>query len=512
MAEEEFYSPMKSAADALITEISDMDMGELIKNAPDVYDIVKEPVQLTVAKAAFLNRAAQVGDKKLIQSIFSAIEKKRKREEKIAKAQIARDSLDFFLETDQNGLPLETINNFLNIMLWDKRYSNIRFNLISNQAEIITTNDKGEQSLRNWTDTEDAISRNYIEDQYKLFSVQKHTDALRILFHQREYNPIVDLIESFQWDGKNRIEGFLTKWMGAEDSPYIHEVSRLIFAGGINRLYNPGCKFDDVPVLVGVKQGEGKSTLIKWLALNEQWFSEVKKVDGPDSIEALFGAWICEIPELSAFKRADDVESIKAFVTRTKDKYRKPYDKTPVEYPRRCIFLGTTNNAQFLSDKTGNRRFYPVTANSSGYELYAHEDECKEYIRQCWAEARERFKKGKMPPFANYELLKDYQEKQDEAMEDDWRVGKIADYLEDMTPGTRVCAYQIFIECLYPDSGARPKSNDSRAIGQIMAKMDGWESCGIRQTNKFGKQRCWAKSGGNEQIAMSVNEEGDLPF
>ena len=347
---DEFYTPPKNAVESLMATVSEMDMEDLIKSASDVYAIVKDPVDLTMAKSTFLNRADQIGDKKLIQSIFTAIEKKRKKEEKIAKAQIARDSLDFYLETDPNGLPTETINNFLSIMLWDKRYANIRFNLISNQAEVITTNDKGEQSLKSWTDTEDAISRNYIEEQYKLFSVQKHTDALRILFHQREYNPIIDLIETFQWDGKNRIEQFLTKWMGAEDTPYIHEVIRLIFAGGINRLYNPGCKFDDVPVHVGTKQGEGKSTIIKWIALNEQWFSEVKKVDGADSIEALFGAWICEIPELSAFKRADDVESIKAFVTRTKDKYRKPYDKTPVEYPRRCIFIGTTNNSQFLSD------------------------------------------------------------------------------------------------------------------------------------------------------------------
>lgn len=509
---DEFYSSMKSAVETLMETIADMDMEDLIKSATDVYDIVRDPVELTVAKSSFLNRAAQLGNQKLIQTIFTAVEKKRREEAKIAKAQIARDSSPVYLDSGPDGAPLDTISNFLNIMLIDQQYKGIRFNLISNKAEIVTKNEKGEQVLREWSDTEDAISRNYIEEKYKLFSVQKHTDALRILFHQREYNPIVDLVEGFRWDGKNRIEGFLTKWLGAEDSEYIHEVSRLIFAGGINRLYNPGCKFDDVPVFVGIRQGEGKSTLIRWLSLNEQWFSEIKKVDGADSIEALFGAWICEIPELSAFKRADDVESIKAFVTRTKDKYRKPYDKTPVEYPRRCIFIGTTNNAQFLSDKTGNRRFYPVTANSSGYDLYAHEEECKEYIRQCWAEAKERYKKGKMPPFANYELLKDYQEKQEEAMEDDWRVGKIADFLETFGSGERVCAYQIFTECLYPDSPVRPKSNDSRVIGQIMAKMDGWESCGIQRTTKYGRQRCWVKSGQNKQIAMTLDSSEELPF
>ena len=507
---EEIFETQEDVIGGFIEMLNDFNMGDLIRTAPDLYEKVRDPVELQVAKSAYLNRAAQVGDKKLIQSIFSAIDKKRKKDEQYLRAQDTREDVPVYLDTGPDGKPLDTITNFLNIMLVDPKYKGIRYNLISNQAEILTQG-KGEKQLRNWTDTEDAISRNYIEETYKLFSVQKHTDALRILFRQREYNPIIDLIETFQWDGKNRIEGFLTKWMGAEDSDYIHEVSRLIFAGGINRLYNPGCKFDDVPVLVGTKQGEGKSTLIKWLALNEQWFSEVKKVDGADSIEALFGAWICEIPELSAFKRADDVESIKAFVTRTKDKYRKPYDKTPVEYPRRCIFIGTTNNAQFLSDKTGNRRFYPVTANSSGYELYDHETECKEYIVQCWAEARERFKQGKMPPFANYQLLAQYQEKQDEAMEDDWRVGKIESFLESFGNGEQICAVQIFTDCLYPDSPVRPKNSDSRAIGQIMAKMKGWESCGIKTTDKYGRQRCWKKTGPSKPVDV-IASPSDLPF
>ena len=203
----------------------------------------------------------------------------------------------------------------------------MKYNLITNQAELIR-HDKDGDILVAWTDTEDAESQNFIENEYNLYSPQKHTQALRMLFHYREYNPIIELIEGLEWDGENRVEHCLTRWMEAEDSDYTREVSRLIFAGGINRLYKPGCKFDDVPVLVGAKQGEGKSTFIHWLAINETWFTEIKKVDGPDAVEALFGAWVCEIPELSAFKKADDVESIKAYVTRTKDKYRKPYGKS----------------------------------------------------------------------------------------------------------------------------------------------------------------------------------------
>jgi predicted P-loop ATPase len=321
------------------------------------------------------------------------------------------------------------------------------------------------------------------------------------------------LVETFHWDGVPRCRSFLTKWLHADDSAYTQEVSRLIFAGGINRLYNPGCKFDDVPVLIGTKQGEGKSTIIKWLALNEVWFAEIKRVEGQDSIEAMFGAWICEIPELSAFKKADDVESIKAFVTRTKDKYRKPYDRNPVDYPRRCIFIGTTNNEQFLADKTGNRRFYPVKTSSVGYDLFDHEEEIKEYIRQCWAEARELYKAGKMPPFADRSLLDEYRRRQDAAMEDDWRVGKIEAFLSSMGAGEIVCVLELYTECLYRDTNQKPKLSESRAIGQIMARMEDWESIGNTRTAKYGVQKCWRKKSNSAAApASSVTSSDQLPF
>ena len=497
----------ETALDVIIEECKDADMTALIRIVPDIYELIQDPVALAQAKSALLIRADEIGDKKLIQSIMTSVEKQLKSEAHKKAITFNRETSAAFLDLDKNGLPCDTITNFKQIMLCDRRYKNIRFNLITNQAEVIRLDLDGTEKLENWTDTDDAASQDYIESEYHLYSPQKHMAALRMLFRLREYNPIIDLVDGLQWDGENRVEYFLTKWLKAEDSEYTREVSRLIFAGGINRLYNPGCKFDDVPVFVGTKQGEGKSTLIKWLAINEEWFSEIKKIEGPDSVEALFGAWICEIPELSAFKKADDVESIKAYITRQKDKYRKPYDRSPVEYPRRCVFLATTNVDRFLTDKTGNRRFYPVTARSSGYDLFEHEKECKEYILQCWAEARERFKAGNMPPFANRDLVEEYQKHQEDAMEDDWRVGAIAAYLERFPPGFKVCAIQIYKECINPDGSNPPKIQESRAIGQIMNKMPGWEKCNPFRTEKFGKQKGWMKTKIDE--ASSVDE---LPF
>ena len=150
----------------------------------------------------------------------------------------------------KNDEPLNTTENFLRIMLNDRTYAGIKYNELAQRAEIHETKN-GETVIRKWSDADEAYSRNYIEHQYKLYSKDKHSDALRILFAERKYNPIIDIVESINWDGEARCSSFLSKWCKAEDSEYTREVSRLIFAGGIHRLYHPGIKFDDVPILIG---------------------------------------------------------------------------------------------------------------------------------------------------------------------------------------------------------------------------------------------------------------------
>ena len=327
-------------------------------------------------------------------------------------------------------------------------------------------------------------------------------------FGKEKYHPIQDIVDDLEWDGQPRIEGFLTKWMQAEDNEYTREVSRLIFAGGIHRLYSPGCKFDDVPVLIGTSQGEGKSTIARWLAIHDSHYSEVTEIEGQRGIEQLEGAWICEIAELLALTKAKEQEAVKSYITRQRDKYRRPYDRQTSEYPRRCVFIGTTNNEQFLKDKTGNRRFYPVRVRSSGYWLYDHERECREYILQCWAEARERYQCGEMPNYANRNLMEQYGAAQEEAMEDDWRIGAIEDYLNKQPVGSLVCIRQIKHEALSVnrDFPQDPTPKESQEIGVLMNKFGEWEKSGRKWIAGYGQQRCWER-----MRADSQNFE-ELPF
>lgn len=384
-----------------------------------------------------------------------------------------------------------TITNYLLFFETDPKYSGVYYNEITQSAEI--HEQQGEQrTIRPWTDADTAESMRHIESKHKLYSKEKHEQALKIFFEERRYNPLINLIESFKWDGKSRCESFLVRWMKAKDSPYVREVSRLIFAGGINRLCSPGCKFDEVPILIG-EQGTGKTTITKFLALNDQYYVATKNMSGDQkSIEALLGAWIVEIPELAAFRNAD-IESLKAFVTLQADKMRIPWDKHPKTFPRRCFFIGSTNSTAFLTDKTGNRRFYPVKVFSTANSLYSHEDELREYIAQCWAEAFARYKAGNMFPYADQTLIDEYRAAQKDAMEDDWRVGKIEEYLENKT---KVCAKGIF-DYLYASDNKAITMKDSREIGEIMDhSITGWhrgEKPGM--VEHYGKQRFWEKDG-----------------
>lgn len=398
------------------------------------------------------------------------------------------------LVKDSKEKILQTADNFLKIMRFDPKYKYIRYNLMTDNAEKQVEKD-GEQTIKAWTDADEAESRRYIECEYGISNRDKHADALRLLFESREYNPIIDIIESLEWDGKERCEDFLPKWGKTDNNSYAREVSRLIFAGGIHRLYNPGCKFDDVPLLIGAKQGEGKSSLIRFLAINDKYYGECNLFDGKEAIEQLSGKWIVEIGELLALTRKKDVEASKAYITRTVDHYRKPWDRNSVDLPRRCIFLGTSNNPQPLVDLQ-NRRWYPVTMHTSGYDLFDHEQECREYILQCWAEAREKYKaKDKaMQPFAKRELVEQYREQQENARQDDWRIGAIESYLDTKSPGEFVCIRELTNKALALQGvGHDPTIVESKDLGLIMAKFDAWERRGVHYFSEWGKQRSWQK-------------------
>lgn len=467
-------------------------------------DLLKRENLLDICKAKGSERAELIAQIELKASEFkvkTALKRiinemlSEEHEEEMRRAAIAEsyDINGVSIKRDGNGKPITSIENFAEIMRRDDFFSGIRFNLLTYSPEW-----DGEK----WNDTHDSIVRGYIEARYMIHNHDKCDDAFRMLLKSREYNPVTEEIESIEWDGKERIPTLLSKWLKCDDTPYTREVSRLIFAGGINRLYNPGCKFDDVPVLVGTRQGEGKSTFIRWLALKDNWFTDnLVDIEGTKGIEALEGIWICEIAEMMATTKVKEVESVKAYITRQNDRYRRPFDKRVTDHPRQCIFIGTTNKAQFLTDKTGNRRWYPVTCRQSGYDLFSCKEAVQSDIRQCWAEAKEKYDRGEMLPYADQSIINLIRSEQDAAVEDDYRIGLIEDYIDGRD---EVCALELWRNALKSEYLSMSK-RDSMDIGLIMQGMTGWQKeKNPKRFAEYGLQRYW------KRVGVPVTEQGDI--
>lgn len=383
-----------------------------------------------------------------------------------------------------------TIDNFYRLI--ENHYgSNLRLNVMTGKPEYW---DHRKRLWCEWTDAEESRMRAYFERQYSMYSQVKMTDAMLIYWNNHKVNPLTDLLESLEWDGKPRIENFLHEVMKADDNEYTRECSRLIFAGGIHRAYRPGCKFDDMIVLIGT-QAAGKSTIVRWLNMDDQFFREIKTISGKEGIEAIRGVWIGEVGELMAMTRVKEAEAVKAYITSQEDSYRPPYQKNVQTIPRRCVFIGTTNNPQFLTDKTGNRRFYPVKVWSFAYKLYDNEQAIREYIRQCWAEAVHLYKEDKLQPFAKAEVLEQIRAAQEAAMEDDWRIGAIEQYLNDSKPqqGATVSVIELWHRALGEPEESKPTRKDSIEITQIISNVPGWIQCPKPIMTSWGKQRAFRK-------------------
>ena len=376
--------------------------------------------------------------------------------------------------------------------LIEENYANsLRLNVMTGRPELY---DRFREKWCEWTDVNDAQMRLWFQKEYGLYHERMLRDALQVHFEFHQVNPLTDLLESLVWDGMERIRSFLHDVLGCDDTPYNREVSRLIFAGGIHRAFQPGCKFDDMVVLVG-KQGGGKSTIVRWLNMDDAYFRELKVITGKESVESMRGAWIIEVAELMAMTRVKEAEAVKAFITAQEDAYRAPYDRHTQVIPRRCSFIGTTNNPLFLSDRTGNRRFYPVQCKIDGYDLFSHEKEIRTYISQCWAEAVALYKQDALSPFADKSVIGLIRKEQEAAMEDDWRVGAISDYLDQVKKDLKstVSIIELWHCALNEPDEVKPQRRDSIEISQILISIGGWKRANRTAITRWGKQKIYVR-------------------
>jgi predicted P-loop ATPase len=412
------------------------------------------------------------------------------------------DNMDWMqkLEINSNGLYLKTVDNVLTVLEFDPALKEkIAFDEFANRGLVLGPLPWDTREVRRpWASSDDAGVYHYIEKVYGIAVETKINNALTLISHKRRFNDVRQYLEGLAWDGVPRLDTLFTDYLGAEDNPYTRAVSRKSFTAAVARAMVPGTKWDYMPILAG-PQGLGKSTFLRLMGKN--WYSDsLTTFEGKEACEMIQGIWLNEVGELTGMSKSES-NAVKQFLSRTEDIYREAYGKRTMPYPRRCVFFGTTNDSEFLRDRTGNRRFWPIDVGvispiKSVFSQLAHE------VDQIYAEAFMRWQLGEALYLSGEieAMAKEHQEAHressvkegivkafvDRPVPEDWQKRDIPTRLiywsgefgkpheGNAGPRDRICAAEVWSECFKSDIKFM-KQADTREINGILSNMQGWE-------------------------------------
>ena len=381
------------------------------------------------------------------------------------------------------------------------------------------TNAKGSY----WSDNDDVAVESYIEKTYKFNASMKIRGSIQALANKYHFHPVKEYLEALpNWDGVKRVETLFIDYLGAENSEYIKSLTRKALAAAVKRIYRPGAKWDYMVTLVG-EQGCGKSSLLAKLGMN--WFSDsITSFSGKEGMESIQRTWIVEVSELTATTRAD-VETVKQFITKQVDEYRPAYARNKVSRPRQCVMFGTTNDANFLRDTTGNRRFPIVECGGLEKAKYRVRDLDQDTVDQIWAEVLTYYNDEKL--YLSEELESIARDIQDKHLDENPYAEEIRNYLDMELPGNwyelsieerknfikygpdeltkydwehkfqrdRVCILEIANEVLQKPRGALTNA-EARSIAGVLQKTKGW----VKHTSNMYIDKYYNKQKGYTRI------------
>lgn len=425
------------------------------------------------------------------------------------------------LQRTKSGVPESNPYNCIWIMQHDPQLKN-RFGLDEFAHRIVVLGNLPWRTVNGsdlWGDTDDACIRNYLSTVYQIKGKGIIDDAITEVMNQNKFHPVREYLTALNWDGTERVDSLFIDFIGAEDTPYIRAVTRKWLCGAIARVMEPGIKFDTAIVLYG-EQGLGKSVILE--RLGGKWFNNtLQDIKTKDALEQIQGAWINELAELSPTYKNDN-EIVKAFLSRTTDRFRVPYGRRTEEYPRQCVFAGSTNNLLFLKDRTGNRRFWPISGDKRR-KVRNSWDLSKDEVDQIWAEAFMMWANGEslvLDEQLEQEAIK-IQQSHTEGSE---LTGLIEEYLSVLLPANwdskdlydrraylesydeesggkpreKVCALEIWCEVLNGDRKTLSNAK-ARELIDILQSISGWEpynkgSGKLRFGKLYGVQKAFVPS------------------
>lgn len=291
-------------------------------------------------------------------------------------------------------------------------------------------------------------------------------EALVPVAQQNSYHPVREYLDGLEWDGEERLPTFFRDFCGAaatEDHmpEYLGAVARCFFVSAVARVREPGCKADLMLILEG-RQGAGKSTLVRDLA-GADWFAEaMESPTSKDFYAGLLSRWVVEIAEMQSFNKAE-VSSVKRAISVEADYYRPSYGHMAQSFPRQCVFVGTTNEGEYLRDPTGGRRFMPVLVGDVDNQAI------RELRDQLWAEADTLYRQGTdywtLPACARIE--------QDKRMKEDSWQDNVARYLHN-SARWEVTVSEIMSSALLIEVGKHSRQDQMR-VADILKSL-GWSS------------------------------------
>lgn len=312
-----------------------------------------------------------------------------------------------------------------------------------------------------WSDLDDVRVTLWLADVYGL-CVKSATvlEAVNAVAHDNAFHPVRQFLDGLAWDGTPRLEQWLQNHLGVADSEYARRVGKRWMVSAVARVFSPGCKADSVLILEGL-QGAGKSTSMA--VLGGEWFMDTPfNLGDKDGYQAIRGKWIVELGELDAFNKAESTRA-KQFFSASVDTYRESYGRRVLDVPRQCVFVGTTNQDEYLKDDTGNRRYWPVTCTRVDIEGLRASRE------QLWAEAVAAYRAGDVW-WVERDEAELFAAEQDKRYQADMWEEPIIHYLMHQHIGDAVTGAHILEKALNIDPSHWGKPEQMR-VGKIMHRL-----------------------------------------
>jgi predicted P-loop ATPase len=319
-----------------------------------------------------------------------------------------------------------------------------------------------------WAEQDDRLLADWFQHHGIRVSDLEAGKAAETVARDRSYHPVREYLDSLKWDNQGRLDDWLTTYLGVKRSNLTQAFAAKWLISGAARVYRPGCKADHCLIVEG-PQGSFKSSAFR--VLGEPWFTDdIADLGSKDAALATIGAWIIELPELDAMTRPE-LARVKAFMSRSTDRFRPPYGRRLIESPRQCVFVGTVNHSEYLRDETGGRRFWPVMCGRIDLDGLRRDRD------QLWAEAVARYRLGEHWWLETSRLNTAAAGEQDARyMADAWEpvIAKwLRDRAIDITRPAEVTTADVLDQALSKPRGTWTRGDEVR-IGVILRRL-GWK-------------------------------------